>query len=136
MSEEQRRFVTKKEAQVEESPWCTVEWLCRPGIVDARKLLLVRATMPAGEAHRFHKHPDCEEILYILEGQAEQWVDTERQVLGPGDVAHVPKGVVHATYNPSDKTLVFLAILSPAPTAGPECVDVYEEEPWCSLRPS
>lgn len=25
--------------------------------------------MPAGRAHEFHKHPGCEEIIYIVEGR-------------------------------------------------------------------
>jgi hypothetical protein len=41
---------------------------------------------------------------------------------------------VHATHNLSDRPLVFLAVLSPATQRGPECVDVYDQEPWRSLR--
>jgi quercetin dioxygenase-like cupin family protein len=134
MSEQNLRFVTQQEAQIEDYPHCRCEWLCRPGLVEADQLQLVRATMPAGKAHEFHKHPDCEEILYVLEGHAEQWVESERRTLGPGEVAHIPKGVVHATYNRSEEPLVFLAMLSPATRQGPECIDVYEEEPWRSLR--
>ena len=134
MNEKALRFVTQKEAQVEEAPHCTCEWLCRPGLVEAENLLLVRATMPAGKAHEFHKHPGCEEIIYIVEGEAEQWVETEYRVLGPGEVAHIPEGAVHATYNRSDRPLVFLAMLSPAKPP-PGCVDVSSEEPWNSLPP-
>ncbi|MHC4399269.1 MAG: cupin domain-containing protein [Planctomycetota bacterium] len=136
MSEKVLRFVTRKEIEVEEYPHCTCEWLCRVGLVEASQLQLVRAVMPPGKAHEFHLHPECEEILYILEGEAEQWVDRERKTLGPGEAAHVPKGVVHATYNRADRPLVFLAMLSPATRQAPECVDVYDEEPWCSLRRS
>ena len=134
MSEQPLRFVSQQNAQVEEYPHCRCEWLCRAGIVDADQLQLVRAIMPPGKGHEFHKHPDCEEIIYVLEGQADQWVEEERQTLGPGGVAHIPKGVVHATYNRTHEPLVFLAILSPATGSGPECVDVFEEEPWSSLR--
>jgi len=133
MSENELRFVTRREAQVEPAPHCTHEWLCRPGLVAAENMLLVRATMPAGKAHAFHTHPGCEEIIYILEGRAEQWVERQRQILGPGEVAHIPAGAVHATYNTSDRPLVFLAILSPAEPA-PGCVDVSGDEPWRSLR--
>lgn len=134
MSETARRFVTQEDVQVDESPSVRCEWLCRPGLVDVDQLQLVRAIMPAGKSHEFHRHPDCEEIIYVLEGQAEQWVETERRTLGPGDVAHIPKGVVHATYNRSERPLAFLAILSPATGQGPESIDVYSEEPWSSLR--
>lgn len=131
-----RRFVTSGDVEVEELPWGPHEWLCRPGLTDARNLLLVRVRMPPGKGHAFHRHPGMEEIIYVVSGRAEQWVDRESGELGPGDVAHIPKDVVHGTYNTGDETLVFLAILSPATYDGPALVDVAGEEPWRSLRPA
>jgi quercetin dioxygenase-like cupin family protein len=128
------RFVTDRECQIEELPWGPHDWLCRPGLTDARQLLVVRVRMPAGKAHRFHRHPHMEEALYYLAGRGEQWVGTERRVLGPGELAHVPRDVVHGTYNRFDRELVFLAILSPAIHPGPALVDVSGEEPWRSLE--
>ncbi|MBI2193433.1 MAG: cupin domain-containing protein [Planctomycetes bacterium] len=129
-----KRFVTGAEMQVEQLPWGPHEWLCRPGLVDAEKLLLVRVRMPAGQAHRFHRHPEFEEIIYVEKGKAEQWVDREKRILGPGDAAHIPINVVHGTYNAGRGTLVFLAILSPAKIQGPPLIDMSGEEPWKSLR--
>lgn len=129
-----RRFVTGSELEVEELPWGPHEWLCRPGLVDAEKLLLVRVRMPAGKAHAFHRHPALEEIIYVLEGKAEQWVEREKRILGPGESAHIPVNVVHGTYNPFEQPLVFLAILSPATFDGPALLDVSREEPWLSMR--
>jgi quercetin dioxygenase-like cupin family protein len=127
-------FVTAAEMQVEQLPWGPHDWLCRPGVVDAEKLLLVRVHMPAGQAHQFHTHPEMEEIIYVLEGTAEQWVDREMKVLKAGEMAHIPTGVVHGTYNAGGGTLRFLAILSPAKISGPALVDVSGEEPWRSIR--
>jgi quercetin dioxygenase-like cupin family protein len=121
------RFVTAQDVQIEELPWGPHEWLCRPGLTDARDLLLVRVRMPPGTGHAFHRHPAMEEIIYVISGTAEQWVDTERRELGPGDIAHIPKDVVHGTYNAGDDTLIFLAILSPAIFEGPALVDVSGE---------
>jgi quercetin dioxygenase-like cupin family protein len=75
-----------------------------------------------------------EEIIYVLAGTAEQWVDREKRILRAGDIAHIPRDVVHGTYNAGGETLVFLAILSPATFSGPALVDVHEDEPWRSLR--
>lgn len=129
------RFVTAAEMQIEHLPWGPHDWLCRPGLVAAEQLLLVRVHMPPGQAHPFHRHPEMEEIIYVLEGAAEQWVDRERRLLGPGEIAHIPKDVVHGTYNAGRGTLRFLAILSPARISGPPLVDMSQEEPWRSLRP-
>jgi len=128
------RFVTSADAQVEVLPWGQHEWLARTGLTASAQLQLVRVTMPPGKAHRFHRHPGFEEALYFLEGRAEQWVGREHRILGPGDVAHVPTNEVHGTYNVSDESVVFLAILSPASYDGPALVDVSMEEPWRSLR--
>jgi quercetin dioxygenase-like cupin family protein len=129
------RFVTAAEMVVEPSPWGAHDWLCRAGLTDAKDLQLVRVHMPPGQGHAFHRHPAMEEIIYVVTGQAEQWVDRSSRRLGPGEIAHIPKDVVHGTYNAGAEPLVFLAILSPALFDGPALVDVSREEPWASLRP-
>jgi quercetin dioxygenase-like cupin family protein len=129
------RFVTDREAEVEVLPWGPHEWLCRPGLVSAEQLLMVRVTMPPGKGHAFHRHPHMEEIIYVVEGEAEQWVETEKRMLTAGQIAHIPVNIVHGTYNPSDRPLLFLAILSPANGPGPALIDVSRDEPWVLLRP-
>ena len=128
------RFLTGSDMEVEPSPWGPHEWLSRPGLTQADELLLVRVRMPAGRAHQFHRHPGMEEIIYVVSGTAEQWVDREKRLLRAGDVAHIPRNMVHGTYNAGADELVFLAILSPAKAAGPALVDVHLDEPWRSLR--
>ena len=128
------RFITSANLQVEGSPWGPHEWLSRPGLSAAEHLLMVRVLMPPGRAHQFHRHPTMEEIIYVVSGTAEQWVDREKRLLAAGDVAHIPMDVVHGTYNAGSDTLVFLAILSPARFEGPALIDVHQEEPWRTLR--
>jgi quercetin dioxygenase-like cupin family protein len=129
------RFVTSREAVVEELPWGPHEWLARAGLTDSRLLQLVRVTMPAGKAHRFHRHPAMEELLYVVAGRIEQWVGRERRVLGAGELAHVPMDEVHGSYNVFAEPATFLAVLSPAVFTGPALIDVSDEEPWRSLKP-
>ncbi|MGH7713433.1 MAG: cupin domain-containing protein [Gemmatimonadaceae bacterium] len=128
------RFITSREMEVVESPWGPHEWLSRPGLTDAEGLLLVRVRMPPRRAHQFHKHPEMEEIIYVISGIAEQWVDRTQQRLRAGESAYIPPNVVHGTYNAGETELVFLAILSPATSKGPAVVDVHLEEPWRSLK--
>ncbi len=131
---EPNRFVTAAEMVVEDSPWGPHEWLSRPDVTAAENLMLVRVRMPPGKGHAFHRHPALEEIIYIVSGTAEQWVDRESRILGPGDAAHIPPDVVHGTYNAGEDTLVFLAMLSPAKFEGPAVVDMSNEAPWSSMR--
>ena len=139
MPDSSSRFVQIADAVRETNPWTNNEWLCRPDTVAADKLLLVRANMDPMHCHPFHYHPHREEIIYVIYGRAEQWVDGQHRILYAGEMAHIPPGVIHATYNPHKEPLVFLAILSPAklPDAlvgDPDPVDVSNEEPWASIR--
>jgi len=134
-----RHFVQLPDAARESNAWTHNEWLCRPDVVGAEKLLLVRAHMLPRHCHPFHRHPHREEIIYVISGRAEQWVGTDHRILLPGEIAHIPPGTPHATYNPHDEPLVFLAILSPAKlpddlAAVTDPADVSAEEPWASLR--
>lgn len=129
-------FLTEIEALKEDYKGRTNFWLCRPEIAEASDLQLCRAVIPAGEGHNFHTHPELEEIIYVLSGAVEQWVEQQRRILHPGEIAHIPRGVVHATFNSGTEDAVILAILSPAAAVGPFLVDVSTEEPWKSLRHS
>jgi quercetin dioxygenase-like cupin family protein len=128
------RFITSRNAQIETAPWGKHWWLSRPGFTDAKQLTLVRVTMRPGTGHQFHYHPAREEIIYVVDGSAEQWVDREKRALRAGECALIPAGVVHAIHNVTKKPMTFLAILSPAEAEGPFLIDCYDEEPWRSLR--
>lgn len=128
------RFITTRNAPIELAPWGKHWWLSRPGFTDTKQLTLVRVTMRPGTGHRFHYHPAREEIIYVIDGVAEQWVDREKKTLKAGECAFIREKVVHAIHNVSKKPMTFLAILSPAEAEGPFLIDCYDEEPWRSLR--
>jgi quercetin dioxygenase-like cupin family protein len=130
------RIVTFDQAEVERLPGKTHFWHCKPGMVADTNLMFVRAQLPPGEAHRFHYHPKMEEILYILSGTAEQWIEKEKRIMKAGDAIYLPVGMVHGTYNVGTETLDFLAVLSPAKSGDPVTIEVSEQEPWKSLRVS
>ena len=54
-------------------------------------------------------------------------------MLRPGDSAFIGAGVVHASFNVSDRNAKLLAILGPCVGAeGYELVDVSRQEPWAA----
>jgi quercetin dioxygenase-like cupin family protein len=129
------RIVPFAEAEVERLPGKTHFWHCKPGMVADTNLMFVRAQLPPGEAHRFHYHPNMEEILYILNGTAEQWIEGEKRIMKAGDAIYLPTAIVHGTYNIGADTLDFLAVLSPAKSEGPVTIEVADQDRWMSLRP-
>jgi mannose-6-phosphate isomerase-like protein (cupin superfamily) len=114
-------------------PWCHVEEFVTPENAGSEDLYLCRATFPPGEAHLFHFHPGREEIIYVLQGQAEQWVGDTKRLLGPGEMALIPAGVPHMTFNPGPEPLQFLAVLNNIRGEQPICVDCFRESPWVEL---
>ena len=71
----------------------------------------------------------------MVSGRVEQWLDREKKILGPGDCAFIPAGVVHASFNAGEGPAHVLAILGPCVgDQGYVSVEVAGEEPWKSLR--
>jgi quercetin dioxygenase-like cupin family protein len=58
-----------------------------------------------------HTH-EFEEILTVIEGQAEVWLDGQRQVIGPGTSVFVNTGAVHGFRNVGDDVLKLDAIIA------------------------
>ncbi|HEY0454753.1 MAG TPA: cupin domain-containing protein [Verrucomicrobiae bacterium] len=128
------RLVSFGETEVENLPGKIHHWYCNPNLVPNANLMFVHARLLPGQAHPFHHHPYMEEILYILSGTAEQWIEKEKRTMKPGDSLYLPIGLVHGTYNTSDEVLDFLAVLSPAKNPGPVTVEVADQAPWKALR--
>jgi mannose-6-phosphate isomerase-like protein (cupin superfamily) len=127
------RFTTAAEAEVEELPGKTHLWHSKPGFTDTQDLLVVRAIIQPGDGHPFHFHANKEEVLYILSGTADQWVEQEVRQLRAGDSVYIPADVIHATFNRGTEPLEFLAVITPASADGPITTEVGEQEPWKTI---
>lgn len=127
-------FVNREDAAPEQMPGRMHYWYSNPEQIPGTTLLAVRCVFPAGQGHPFHHHPKMEELLYVLSGKAEQWLEKECRTMKAGDMIQIRPGVVHATYNGGDEDLEVLAILSPADSEPPGTVQVEDQAPWNSLR--
>jgi quercetin dioxygenase-like cupin family protein len=104
----------------------------RDGLVG---IVAIEATFLPGKCHDFHRHPGQEEVIYVIEGTIEQWLEQEKQALSPGDSVVIPASAVHATFNEGASAAKIIAILSPAVgDDGYGVEDVAGDEPWASLR--
>lgn len=129
------QFVIAAETAQEVLDWGRLRWLSHPPKTGASQLTVIDVTLSPGKGHDFHKHPDQEEVIYIVAGKVEQWIGQEPRVLGPGDSAFMPADMVHASFNVGDTEARIVAILGPCVGAsGYELVDVAGETPWNSLR--
>ena len=98
-------------------------------------MVVIEVNFNPGHGHNFHKHPDQEEVIYVVEGAIEQWLEQEKRLLGPGDSVFIPADIVHASFNTSSSPAKVLAILAPCVTAaGYVSVEMGDQAPWNSLR--
>ncbi|MEM1094398.1 MAG: cupin domain-containing protein [Bacteroidota bacterium] len=123
-------FLPKSAHTHESVPQGGNSWINWPG----EGLFGARATIKPGTGHDFHYHPGREELIYVLEGQVEQWIGEEKQVLEPGDAVVIPADVVHASFNMGAGEAVIFVVLTEAQGEQPLGVDVAQDVPWRSLR--
>ncbi len=129
------KFVISSAAERETLEWGTLGWMSRPTTTGARELVVIEVTLSPGRGQNFHQHPDQEEVIYVLEGEVEQWLEAERRVLHPGDAVFIKPDVVHASFNIAAAPARLLAILGPCvEDGGYVSVEMGEAEPWRSLR--
>lgn len=130
-------FVLAEDVFHDPQPWGATDWLVNPRTAGSRQLVVAQIIIKPGHGHAFHIHPAQEEVVVILEGRLEQWVEDVNQELGAGESVHIPPNVVHASFNHTSSPVRALVALGPCVgnADGYEQVDKSEEEPWKSLLP-
>lgn len=133
MASKNNRFIDSTNLLIEAAERGSIEWMSKAEVTGAQQLMIARVEMEPGQMHGFHYHPQREEAIYVLEGRLEQWIEGESKILGPGEVAHIPADMVHATFTLPDTPVKFLAILSPCQFESGEVefmFDVSDQSPW------
>jgi quercetin dioxygenase-like cupin family protein len=75
--------------------WGQLTWLAGKKYGNADGLVLGRVTLKAGMSNPRHRHPRCEEVLYMLKGKIVHSVGNESHTLSAGDTVTIPAGVFH-----------------------------------------
>ncbi|MFZ4662642.1 MAG: cupin domain-containing protein [Caldilineaceae bacterium] len=128
------QFVTAADAPREQLSWGSLAWVSRPAI-GAKDLTVIEVTLNPGGGHNFHKHPDQEEVIYVIDGVVEQWLHDQKRILHPGDSVFIPADVVHASFNTGSAPAKLMAILGPCVgDGGYVSVEVGDQEPWKGMR--
>jgi len=128
-------FMMSLQRAIQKQSWGQTAWLSGPEATGAKDLAIIEVKLEKDGGHSFHYHPEQEELIYVISGKIEQWLERESRVLGPGDAIFIPRATVHASFNIFSETAHVLAILGPcAGASGYEVVDVFEQAPWKQLK--
>ena len=113
----------------EKQPHGIHRWICDPDSTSSEALTIVEVELEPGKSHDFHMHPDQEEVIYVICGEIEQWIEGKKKKLRTGEAAYIEQGVFHASINRNQNKARFLAIFGPS--VGPNgatTVDASEHE--------
>ena len=95
-------------------------------VAGARRIILLSSELPPGKVHLLHRHPNAEQIMYVLKGSCTALSEGEPVRLKEGDAVFIAQGEWHGVRNDTDEPALTLVIYAGAGTleeAG------YEEHP-------
>jgi mannose-6-phosphate isomerase-like protein (cupin superfamily) len=123
------RVASLSDIRRQQLPGRELQWLVTPETIGAEKISMAVMDCPPGSTVRpLHSHKDIEEILFILEGQGEAWVDGEVAAFRQGDAVLFPANSKHMVRNTGNTSLRTCSIFSPPTT--PDSYSLYEGEGW------
>ena len=77
----------------------TLFWFTSREQGNSETLTTGMCTLLSGAANPRHYHPNCDEVLYVLEGQILHSFGDEETELKPGDVISITAGTIHNARN-------------------------------------
>lgn len=83
-----------------------VRWLITDASVGAKQTVFGVTIFPPGSRHEIHRHPNAEEVEYLVSGSGIAYVDDDEIELGPGEVVFVPQNAYHGFANTSSADVV------------------------------
>jgi quercetin dioxygenase-like cupin family protein len=89
-------------AAAEATDFGSVQWAVREGDPSGAEQTIGLAIFNAGMSNVEHTHPNCEEVVYVLDGEVEHTLGDQRTILRAGDLIVVPRNVSHRLINTSD----------------------------------
>lgn len=104
-----------------------LQWLVTKDTIGAEKLsALYMVCKPYQVVRPVHVHKDIEEVLFILQGKGEVWIDGEYDTFEKGDVVMLPANSKHQVRNISDEDLICYNIFSAS--TNPSEYIIYDED--------
>jgi len=79
--------------------WGSMEWLVDDSLVKGTGMSVAVMTLLKGKTSPLHRHPNCHEFIYLVEGKVEVSLDEKKVVLETDDSVLNPLGTIHGVRN-------------------------------------
>jgi quercetin dioxygenase-like cupin family protein len=100
--------------EVATQSWGKLSWLIGAAQTPGAELTFGVVTIDPGKRNPLHLHPNCEELLYVISGEANHKLGDEMFRIKAGDVIRIPRGVPHWAEATSAEPLVAVIAFSSA----------------------
>jgi mannose-6-phosphate isomerase-like protein (cupin superfamily) len=94
-----RLLLTRADALVQPQPWGKLEWLASRDLGNSLFMTVGIATINPGKENPVHSHPNCDEILHVLQGHIMNRVGDKEYEMSAGDTVTIPEGTLHNARN-------------------------------------
>ncbi|PSK90588.1 Cupin domain-containing protein [Haloactinopolyspora alba] len=112
MAQHEVRLTRAGETATEEQSWGHLVWMVSGALGNSDTMTVGRCHISPGHANPRHLHPNCDEVLHVLQGTIEHTVDDEVVSMGPGDTISVPTGAWHNARNVGTDEAIFVISFS------------------------
>ncbi len=85
--------------KAESPPWGKLEWFASRALGNSTTMTVGRATIRPGLANPVHWHPNCDEILHVVQGHIMHRVGDHEYEMHAGDTVTIPEGTLHNARN-------------------------------------
>lgn len=100
--------------EVEETSWGRLVWMVAGRLGNSTTMTVGKCYIDPGQANPRHHHPNCDEVLHVLQGSIEHSAGDEVVAMEEGDTISIPSGVVHNARNVGDDQVVLMVSFSSA----------------------
>lgn len=97
---------------VDETPWGSLTWFASKQMGNARHLTVGQCKILPGKQNPRHHHPNCEEVLHVLQGRIKHSYGDESAEMNAGDTITVPAGIPHNAVNIGDGEAIMMITFS------------------------
>lgn len=101
-----KKEVIYKKSSAEEKKvvenWGSLTWLANGSLLGTKNVTVGRVVIKKGMANPRHRHPNCEEVLYLLSGRLEHSIGSDKIIVESGDSILVEADVPHNAVNIGD----------------------------------
>jgi quercetin dioxygenase-like cupin family protein/type 1 glutamine amidotransferase len=94
-----RVVLAKSAVEVLPQPWGKLEWFASRPIGNSGTMTVGQATIAPGKFNPPHWHPNCDEILHVVQGHIMHRVGDKEYEMRAGDTVVIPEGTVHNARN-------------------------------------